>query len=160
MKIRSAIAATALTTAALVAGAASADAATTVDRHIDTHAPYYQTQAPTTIVNSWHGHPVIYIANQGSYGYVTCSGGIASPIYVEDVAIRDGIPLNVVKHEFTHVLECWNGDYNTGSRYSSDALERVAEAGQMLQGGTDKRTETSNTWFHARYLLTKFLITG
>ncbi len=37
-KIRSAIAATALTTAALVAGATSADAATTIDRHIDTHA--------------------------------------------------------------------------------------------------------------------------
>ena len=108
MKIRSALAATALTTAALVAGATSADAATTTDRHIDTHAAYYQTQSPTTIVNSWHGHPVVYIANQGSYGYVTCSGGIASPIYVEDVALRDGIALNVVKHEFTHVLECWN----------------------------------------------------
>lgn len=160
MKVRSVAVATALATAALVAGAASADAATTGNRHIDTHASYYQTQAPTTIVNSWHGHPVVYIANQGSYGYVTCSGGVASPIYVEAAAIRDGIPLNVVKHEFTHVLECWNGDYNTGSAYTGDALEKVAEAGQMLQGGTDKRTETSSTWSRARFLLNKFLITG
>lgn len=162
MKIRTALSAGVLTALSLVGGAASATAATAVDRHVDTHASYYTSQPPSTKVTSWHGHPVVYVdGSSGAYGYVTCSGGIASPIYVTIYAVRDGISLNVVKHEFTHVLECWNGDYSN-PLYTKDAniLEHVAEAGQMLQGGTDTFTETSATWYHARYLLRKFLITG
>ncbi len=160
MKIRTVLSASMLAALSVVGASTSANAATAIDRHVDTHASYYTVQAPSTKVTSWHGHPVVYVdGSSGAYGYVTCSGGIASPIYVTIYAVRDGISLNVVKHEFTHVLECWNGDYSNAA-YTQDAniLEHVAEAGQMLQGGTDRFTETSVAWSHARYLLRKFLV--
>jgi hypothetical protein len=162
MKIRTVLSATTVAALAVLGTAATANASGTVDRHVDTRASYYGIAPSSTMVNSWHGHPVVYVdGSSGAYGYMTCSGGIASPIYVTVYAVRDGISLNVVKHEFTHVLECWNGDYSNAS-YTKDAnfLEDVAAAGQMLQGGSDVYTERSRVWFHAQYLLQKFLITG
>lgn len=160
MKVRSALATIALTALIAAGGAASADAATPVNRHINKRASYYDKRPANTIVHSWHGVPVNYVDNSsGQGGYSTCIGtNTPGQIYVTEWSVKAGIAFNVVRHEYVHILGCRDGDWF--NPVWSPLGEQVADAGAVLQGAIDTRKQPEKAWRHAKYLLNKYRVTG